>query len=127
MKRFAQWCAVNFFRCKMRLGSIKVGTYCYVATGFTFSDTVLKMIDCIDGFSGLLLWMEAYHTNKDPKVIADYFMKTVMCVGGCPQHHRHLLTFTFQTLHTPINLILVCQNNSVSFNYCSITTLTLKK
>ncbi len=27
---------------------------------------------CIDGFSRFVLWMEAYNTNSDPKVIADY-------------------------------------------------------
>ncbi|KAF3859845.1 hypothetical protein F7725_000100 [Dissostichus mawsoni] len=32
---------------------------------------------CIDGFSRYVLWMEAYTTNSDPKVVASYFIKTV--------------------------------------------------
>lgn len=29
---------------------------------------------CIDGFSRYIVWMEAYTTNDNPKVIADYFI-----------------------------------------------------
>lgn len=40
---------------------------------------------CIDGFSRYVLWMEAYTTNNDPKVVASYFIKTVSSIGGCPE------------------------------------------
>ena len=40
---------------------------------------------CIDGFSHHIMWMEAYNTNSDPNVIADYFINTVTHIGGCPQ------------------------------------------
>ncbi|KAK7893049.1 hypothetical protein WMY93_022201 [Mugilogobius chulae] len=43
---------------------------------------------CIDGFSRHIMWMEAYVTNSDPKVIADYYINTVTRVGGCPQRLR---------------------------------------
>ena len=43
---------------------------------------------CIDGFSRHIMWMEAYYTNSDPKVIADYFINTVTHIGGCPQRVR---------------------------------------
>ncbi|XP_035996634.1 uncharacterized protein LOC118564068 [Fundulus heteroclitus] len=43
---------------------------------------------CIDGFSRHIMWMEAYYTNSDPKVIADYFINTVNRIGGCPQQVR---------------------------------------
>ncbi|XP_078799348.1 uncharacterized protein LOC110016040 isoform X2 [Oryzias latipes] len=43
---------------------------------------------CIDGFSRHVMWMEAYTTNSDPKVIADYYINTVTRVGGCPQRLR---------------------------------------
>ncbi len=43
---------------------------------------------CIDGFSRHIMWMEAYTTNSNPKVIADYFINTVMRIGGCPQRLR---------------------------------------
>ncbi|KAA8577673.1 hypothetical protein FQN60_016059 [Etheostoma spectabile] len=32
-----------------------------------------------------VLWMEAYTTNSDPKVVASYFIKTVSSIGGCPE------------------------------------------
>ncbi len=40
---------------------------------------------CIDGFSRFVLWMEAYNTNSDPKVISDYHISTVTRIGGCPE------------------------------------------
>ncbi|KAI9523455.1 hypothetical protein NQZ68_027313 [Dissostichus eleginoides] len=43
---------------------------------------------CIDGFSRYIMWMEAYTTNSDPKVIADYYFSTVTRIGGCPQRMR---------------------------------------
>ncbi|KAJ8284258.1 hypothetical protein COCON_G00031080 [Conger conger] len=43
---------------------------------------------CIDGFSLFVVWMEAYTTNNDPKVIADYYMKCVTRLGGCPERIR---------------------------------------
>ncbi|XP_047242593.1 uncharacterized protein LOC124881124 isoform X1 [Girardinichthys multiradiatus] len=43
---------------------------------------------CIDGFSRYVLWMEAYVTNNDPKLIASYFLKTVSCINGCPERIR---------------------------------------
>lgn len=44
---------------------------------------------CIDGFSRYVLWMEAYTTNSDPKVVASYFIKTVSYIGGCPERRNH--------------------------------------
>ncbi|CAC5426268.1 unnamed protein product [Mytilus coruscus] len=38
---------------------------------------------CIDGFSRNIMWLEADTTNKDPYVIAGYFIDTVREVGGC--------------------------------------------
>ncbi|XP_062873125.1 uncharacterized protein LOC134334643 [Trichomycterus rosablanca] len=43
---------------------------------------------CIDGFSRHVMWMEAYNTNNDPKVIAGYWISTVTRIGGCPQRLR---------------------------------------
>lgn len=43
---------------------------------------------CIDGFSRHIMWMEAYTTNSNPKVIAEYFINTVTCIGGCPKQLR---------------------------------------
>ncbi|CAI5669682.1 unnamed protein product [Oreochromis niloticus] len=43
---------------------------------------------CIDGFSRYVVWMEAYTTNNDPKLIASYFLKTVSCISGCPERLR---------------------------------------
>ncbi|KAF3833149.1 hypothetical protein F7725_026814, partial [Dissostichus mawsoni] len=43
---------------------------------------------CIDGFSRKMIWLEAYKTNKDPKIIAGYFMDAVINAGGCPARLR---------------------------------------
>lgn len=43
---------------------------------------------CIDGFSIKMLWLEAYKTNNDPKIIAGYFMDAVISAGGCPTKLR---------------------------------------
>ncbi len=41
---------------------------------------------CIDSFTAdVVLWMEAYNTNSDPKVIADCYISTVTRIGGCPE------------------------------------------
>ena len=34
----------------------------------------------IDGFSHYIVWMEAYTTNNDPKVIADYYVSYTACL-----------------------------------------------
>ena len=34
----------------------------------------------IDGFSRYIVWMEAYTTNNDPKVIADYYVSYTACL-----------------------------------------------
>ena len=39
---------------------------------------------CIDGFSRRVLWVRAYFTNSNPRVIAGYFMETIESLGGCP-------------------------------------------
>jgi len=38
----------------------------------------------IDGFSRKLMWLEMYHTNNNPKVIAGYYMEAVKEIGGAP-------------------------------------------
>lgn len=40
---------------------------------------------CIDGFSRYLLWLNVYTTNKDPAVIAGYFVDAVTEQAGCPK------------------------------------------
>ncbi|KAF5886491.1 uncharacterized protein DAT39_022508, partial [Clarias magur] len=39
----------------------------------------------IDGVSRRILWMNAYYTSSDPKVIGGYFLETVRSLGGCPR------------------------------------------
>ena len=43
---------------------------------------------CIDGYRRYVLWMEAFTTNSDPKLIAGYFIRTVSNIGGCPERIR---------------------------------------
>lgn len=40
---------------------------------------------CIDGFSRKLIWLNAYVTNKDPMIIANYFVDAVVTNEGCPR------------------------------------------
>lgn len=40
---------------------------------------------CIDGYSRYVLWMEAFTTNNDPKLVAGYFNQNI---GGCPERIR---------------------------------------
>ncbi|XP_062422189.1 uncharacterized protein LOC134102881 [Pungitius pungitius] len=42
----------------------------------------------IDGFSRKMIWLEAYKTNNDPKIIAGYFMDAVINADGCPARLR---------------------------------------
>lgn len=43
---------------------------------------------CIDGFSRKMVWLEAHYTSSDPRVIAGYFMKSVINEQGCPRRVR---------------------------------------
>ena len=43
---------------------------------------------CLDGFSRHVIWLEAYHTNSDPRVIASYYLKAVELRKGCPTYIR---------------------------------------
>ncbi|KAK1172320.1 hypothetical protein AOXY_G4861 [Acipenser oxyrinchus oxyrinchus] len=40
---------------------------------------------CIDGFSRKIIWLNAYTTSSDPKLVEGYYMKTVESLGGCPR------------------------------------------
>ena len=39
---------------------------------------------CIDGFSRRILWLEVQRSNKNPRLIARYFLKCVKGGHGCP-------------------------------------------
>ncbi|MGH0137660.1 UNVERIFIED_CONTAM: hypothetical protein FKN15_071616, partial [Acipenser sinensis] len=40
---------------------------------------------CIDGFTRYIIWMEAYVTNSNPRVIAGYYLRSVINKSGCPK------------------------------------------
>lgn len=40
---------------------------------------------CVDGYSRKVVWLEAYTTNSNPRVIAGYYMQTVRKEMGCPR------------------------------------------
>lgn len=42
----------------------------------------------IDGFSRNLIWLEAYKTNNDPRIIAGYYMDAVIKAEGFPERLR---------------------------------------
>ena len=39
---------------------------------------------CVDGFSRRILWLEVQRSNKNPKSVAQYFLKYVQAARGCP-------------------------------------------
>ena len=39
---------------------------------------------CIDGFSHKIIWLNAYHTSSDPKLIGGYYIESVTNSGCCP-------------------------------------------
>lgn len=43
---------------------------------------------CIDVFSRKMIWLEAFKTNSDPRIIAGYFIDAVSENSGCPQRVR---------------------------------------
>lgn len=43
---------------------------------------------CIDGYSRYIVWMEAFTTNSNPKIVANYFIDAVSMIGGCPERIR---------------------------------------
>lgn len=43
---------------------------------------------CIDGFSRRLIWLKAYRTSSDPKIIAGYYVTVVEALKGCPMRVR---------------------------------------
>lgn len=40
---------------------------------------------CIDGFSRKMIWLNAYTTSSDPKVIGGYYLEAVQRLRGCPR------------------------------------------
>lgn len=40
---------------------------------------------CIDGFSRKIIWLNAYTTSSDPKLIGGYYIEAVERLGGCPR------------------------------------------
>jgi len=43
---------------------------------------------CIDGFSRMIIWLNVYKTNSDPKVIASYYTDAVIERSGAPLRIR---------------------------------------
>ena len=43
---------------------------------------------CIDGYSRKMLWLELSSSNKDPAVIAGYFLDSIEAIGGAPRAIR---------------------------------------
>jgi hypothetical protein len=43
---------------------------------------------CIDGYSRFVIWLEAWHTNNDPKITAGYYWLALHQYNGCPSRVR---------------------------------------
>ena len=39
---------------------------------------------CVDGFSRRIIWLEVQRSNKNPRLVAKYFLKCVKGARGCP-------------------------------------------
>ena len=39
---------------------------------------------CVDGFSRRILWLEVQRSNKNPRLMARYFLENVKAAHGCP-------------------------------------------
>ncbi|XP_062517895.1 uncharacterized protein LOC134193120 isoform X2 [Corticium candelabrum] len=50
-----------------------------------FSSFGIYIHSCIDGYSRKILWMKISPTNKDPSVVAEYYLDVVGDIGGCPR------------------------------------------
>lgn len=37
---------------------------------------------CVEPFSGYVIWAKAWHTNKNPKVVAGWYLEAVRKLGG---------------------------------------------
>ncbi|XP_066497496.1 uncharacterized protein [Hoplias malabaricus] len=40
---------------------------------------------CIDGFSRKIIWLNAYTTSSDPRLVGGYYIQAVQRLGGCPE------------------------------------------
>lgn len=65
---------------------------------------------CICGFSRMMIWLNVYKTNNNPRIIGGYFLEAIEQCGGCPRFVRgdygtengHVRNFqTFFMRHTP--------------------------
>ena len=43
---------------------------------------------CICGFSRKIIWLKAYNTNNNPRIIGGYYLEAVSDLGGCPRFVR---------------------------------------
>jgi hypothetical protein len=69
---------------------------------------------CIDGFSRRIIWLEVSTTNKNPEVIAMYYLDAVKQIGGAPRKVRSddgTENSLVEALHT--YLIFSTTNNDV--------------
>ena len=43
---------------------------------------------CIDGYSRQIIWLEAYYSNNNPRIVLGYYLKVVKEKEGCPRKIR---------------------------------------
>ena len=48
----------------------------------------LAINGCVDGFSRHIIWMNVSYTNNDPRVVAGYFINSVLKLGGSAKFIR---------------------------------------
>ncbi|KAJ8023929.1 hypothetical protein HOLleu_36508 [Holothuria leucospilota] len=45
----------------------------------------VAMHGCVDGFSRTVIWLNAFYTNNNPRVIAGYYFEAISMLEGCPR------------------------------------------
>ena len=73
---------------------------------------------CIDGYSRYIIWMDAYSTNSDPKIIANYFLSKVQDIKGCPRILR--VDNGTENVHMCRIQELLHEENGINPNNCVI-------
>lgn len=76
-------------RFRRRIYSIKGSNSVWHIDGYDkLSRYGIKIHGCIDGFSRQIIWLKASVSNKNPNIIAHYYIESITRYGVCPRRLR---------------------------------------
>ena len=59
--------------------------FCWLINGYDkLKPFGFSIHGCVDGLSQRIRWLEVRHSNKNPRLIARYFLRSVKGAHGCP-------------------------------------------